>query len=136
MTTPQALPVTALIDDVIALLPDAPVVLEAPPGAGKSTALPLALLRAQKAGEGRILLLQPRRLAAISIAHFLAAQLNEPVGQSIGYHIRGDSRFTKKTRLLILTEGMFTQYIQRDPELTDVDLVIFDEFHERNLASD
>lgn len=136
METPQALPVTALIDDVVVLLADAPVVLEAPPGAGKSTALPLALLQQQVAGDKRILLLQPRRLATISIAHYLAGQLSEPVGQSVGYHIRGEAQFTANTRLLILTEGMFTQYIQRDPELSDVGLVIFDEFHERNLASD
>ena len=136
MTTEQVLPVTALIDDVIAWLPQAPVVLEAPPGAGKSTALPLALLQANIYGQRRILLLQPRRLAAISIAHYLAEQLGQQVGDDVGYHIRGAAKFHANTKLLILTEGMFTQYIQRDPELADVGLVIFDEFHERNLASD
>ncbi len=136
MTEPQVLPVTALIDDVIALLPGARVVLEAPPGAGKSTVLPLALLDAEALANQRILLLQPRRLAAISIANFLANQRGEAVGQSIGYHIRGEAKFTNNTRLLIVTEGMFTQYIQNDPELTGVGLVIFDEFHERNLTSD
>lgn len=120
MTSTQVLPVTALIDDVIAVLPQTPVVLEAPPGAGKSTALPLALLQAKVCGERRILLLQPRRLAAISIAHYLAEQLGQQVGDDIGYHIRGAAKFSARTKLLILTEGMFTQYIQRDPELADV----------------
>lgn len=136
MTTEQVLPVTALIDDVIAWLPQAPVVLEAPPGAGKSTALPLALLKAPQFSQQRIVLLQPRRLAAISIAHYLSEQLGQNVGETVGYHIRGAAKYSAKTRLLILTEGMFTQYIQRDPELADVGVVIFDEFHERNLASD
>lgn len=136
MTTPQVLPVTALIDDVIRLLPSAPVVLEAPPGAGKSTALPLALMQSEQLQGQRILLLQPRRMAALSIAHFLADQLGEAVGDSVGYHIRGEAKFHANTRLLVITEGMFTQYIQRDPELTGTGIVIFDEFHERNLATD
>src|SRR5690554_4021086 len=136
MTTPHELPVTALIDDVIALLPGARVVLEAPPGAGKSTVLPLALMDAPVLAGQRILLLQPRRLAAISIANFLASQRGETVGESVGYHIRGEAKFSPSTRLLIVTEGMFTQYIQQDPELKGVGLVIFDEFHERNLTSD
>lgn len=84
MKTPQVLPVTALIDDVIRLLPSAPVVLEAPPGAGKSTALPLALMQSSLFQRQRILLLQPRRMAALSIAHFLAEQLGEVVGESVG----------------------------------------------------
>ncbi|RUO58926.1 ATP-dependent helicase HrpB [Pseudidiomarina marina] len=136
MTTPQVLPVTALIDDVIRLLPSAPVVLEAPPGAGKSTALPLALMQSELFQQQRILLLQPRRMAALSIAHFLAEQLGEAVGESVGYHIRGEAKFNAQTRLLVVTEGMFTQYIQRDPELLGTGLIIFDEFHERNLATD
>lgn len=136
MTTPQALPVTALIHDVLRLLPSAPVVLEAPPGAGKSTALPMALLQSSQFTERQIYLLQPRRIAALSIARFLAEQLGEAVGETVGYHIRGDAKYSSHTRLLILTEGMFTQYIQRDPELANVGLVIFDEFHERNLATD
>ncbi|SDB44133.1 ATP-dependent helicase HrpB [Pseudidiomarina indica] len=136
MATPQALPVTALIDDVLRLLPSAPVVLEAPPGAGKSTALPLALLHAPQFAERQIYLLQPRRIAALSIAQYLAEQLGEAVGETVGYHIRGEAKFSARTRLLILTEGMFTQYIQRDPELAQVGCVIFDEFHERHLATD
>lgn len=130
------LPVTALIPDVIARLPGSRMVLEAPPGAGKSTALPLALVTADAWQGQRIILLQPRRLAAISIANFLASQLGEQAGATVGYHIRGDQKVSKTTRLIVVTEGIFTQYIQQDPELQGVGLVIFDEFHERNLASD
>ncbi len=132
----EPLPIVALIPAVLQQLPGSRLVLEAPPGAGKSTALPLALLQAQAWQGQRILLLQPRRIAALSIARYLAAQLGETVGQQVGYHVRGDQQFSTRTRLLVLTEGMFTQYLQRDPELVGVGLVIFDEFHERNLASD
>ncbi len=136
MTALQALPVNALVDDLLAQLPGARVVIEAPPGAGKSTALPLALLASDALQQQRIIMLQPRRIAAVSIARFLAEQLMQPVGNTVGYHIRGDACFTAETKLLIVTEGMFTQYLQRDPELQGVGLVIFDEFHERALASD
>lgn len=112
------------------------MVLQAPPGAGKSTALPVALLAAEEWQQQRIILLQPRRLAAISIAHYLANQLGEQVGEQVGYHVRGEHRSSAATRLLIVTEGTFTQYLQQDPELDGVGLVLFDEFHERNLFSD
>ena len=135
MTTEQ-LPVQALIEPLVKLLPAARVVIEAPPGAGKSTLLPLALLQQPSLAQQRILMLQPRRLATLAIATYLARQLDEPVGQTVGYHIRGEARFNQHTRLLIVTEGMFTQYLQQDPELAGVGMVIFDEFHERNLASD
>lgn len=130
------LPVAALLPKLIAQLPGSKVVLQAPPGAGKSTALPLALLAAPAFQQQRILLLQPRRLAAMSIAHYLAQQLNEPVGQRVGYHVRGEQKFSASTQLVIMTEGMFVQYLQNDPELTGVGAVLFDEFHERNLYSD
>lgn len=97
------LPITALLPEVIALLPGQKVVLQAPPGAGKSTALPLALLAAEEWQQQRIILLQPRRLAAISIAHFLARQLGEQVGEQVGYHVRGEQRSSAATRLLIVT---------------------------------
>jgi ATP-dependent helicase HrpB len=130
------LPITELLPDLIAQLPGHKVVLQAPPGAGKSTALPLALLDA-KAWQGQqIVLLQPRRLAAISIAHYLAKVLGETVGEQVGYHVRGEQCRSKQTRLLIVTEGIFTQYLQQDPELTGIGAVLFDEFHERNLFSD
>ncbi|RUO52414.1 ATP-dependent helicase HrpB [Pseudidiomarina homiensis] len=130
------LPITALLPEVIAQLPGQKLVLQAPPGAGKSTALPLALLRAESWQGQRIVLLQPRRLAAISIAHYLAQQLGEAVGEQVGYHVRGEQRSSSSTRLLIVTEGTFTQYLQQDPELTGIGAVLFDEFHERNLFSD
>ena len=110
------------------------VLLQAPPGAGKSTWLPLKLIR-----DGhfkRIIMLEPRRLAARNIAQFLAKQQQEPVGQSVGLRIRNDVKVSNYTKLEIVTEGMLTRLIQTDPELTGVDLIIFDEFHERSLAAD
>jgi len=130
------LPITPLIPDVAQALCSSPVVLEAPPGAGKSTALPLSLLHHPDYQHQRIIMLQPRRVAALSIAKFLSACLGEAVGQTVGYHIRGDRKFSSQTRLLIVTEGMFTRMIQNDPELAGTGLVIFDEFHERHLHSD
>ncbi|NOU51013.1 ATP-dependent helicase HrpB [Pseudoalteromonas sp. JBTF-M23] len=110
------------------------VLLQAPPGAGKSTWLPLQLLRDNRFN--RIIMLEPRRLAARNIAYFLAAQQNEPLGQSIGLRMRNEVNLSNDTRLEIVTEGVLTRMLQADPELTDVDLVIFDEFHERSLAAD
>ncbi|PTB84617.1 ATP-dependent helicase HrpB, partial [Pseudidiomarina aestuarii] len=137
MTTPAALPIAALLPSILEQLaaPAARLVIEAPPGAGKSTALPLALLQNLQL-PGRIVLLQPRRLAVLSIAHYLAEQLGESVGQQVGYQIRGDSAFSAGTRLMIMTEGLFVQQLQNDPELASVSLVLFDEFHERNAAGD
>ncbi|EKE87459.1 DEAD/DEAH box helicase [Idiomarina xiamenensis] len=132
----QQLPVNDVIAELIPALAQTAVILQAPPGAGKSTALPLALLAAQSAHEGRIIMLQPRRVAAIGIAHYLAQQLGEKVGQQVGYQVRGDRALSSQTRLLIVTEGTFTRMIQADPLLDDVSLVIFDEFHERQLHSD
>jgi len=105
--------------------------LQAPPGAGKSTWLPLTLMR-----EGhfkRIVMLEPRRLAARNIAQYLASQQNEKVGGSVGLRIRGESKVSAATKLEIVTEGMLTRMLQNDPELSDVDLLIFDEFHERSM---
>ncbi|MGB2080144.1 MAG: DEAD/DEAH box helicase, partial [Vibrio sp.] len=111
------------------------VVLKAQTGAGKSTHLPLSLLRQNK-GRGKIILMEPRRLAAKSIASFLAQQLDEPLGQTVGYQIRGEYKACDQTRLLVVTEGIMTAMIQADPELSGVDLVIFDEFHERSIHAD
>lgn len=108
--------------------------LQAPPGAGKSTWLPLNLMR-----DGhfkRIVMLEPRRLAARNIANYLASCQDELVGQSVGLRIRGESKVSANTRLEIVTEGMLTRMLQNDPELSDVDLLIFDEFHERSIAAD
>ncbi len=112
------------------------LVLQAEPGAGKSTVLPLTLLNAPWLKGKSIVMLEPRRVAARSIAHYLAGQLGEKVGQTIGYQVRNDRRSSAATRLEIVTEGILTRRLQQDPELAGVGLIIFDEFHERSLQAD
>ncbi|BCB26787.1 ATP-dependent helicase HrpB [Sulfurimicrobium lacus] len=112
------------------------VVLEAPPGAGKTTRIPLALLDEAWLGGQAIAMLEPRRLAARGAAVFMAAELGEEVGERIGYRVRFENRVSKRTRVEVVTEGILTRRLQHDPELVGVGLVIFDEFHERNLHSD
>lgn len=132
----MTLPITELYRQ-IAQLPHAGVkVLQAPPGSGKSTALPLFLLQQGYAADGLIVMLQPRRVAALSIAHYLAEQLGERVGERIGYQIRGQRKTGTQTRLVVVTEGVLLQWLQRDPELPGISTILFDEFHERNLFSD
>lgn len=111
-------------------------VLVAPPGSGKTTAVPLALLRAAWLSGQRVLLLAPRRLAARAAAYRMAALLNEAVGETVGYRIRHESRVGPRTRIEVVTEGVLTRKLQADPELCGVGLVIFDEFHERSLEAD
>jgi len=110
-------------------------VLEAPPGAGKTTRVPLALLRAPWC-QGRVLMLEPRRIAARAAAAYMAAHLGEGVGETVGYQIRFERRITARTRVAIVTEGILTRMLQDDPLLDGVSAVVFDEFHERHLASD
>ncbi len=110
------------------------VVLSAPPGAGKSTGLPLWLVGLSQ--YNKVYLLQPRRMAAKSIACFLAQQLGEPIGQTIGYRLRNESKVSANTKIEVITEGILTQIIQHDPELTGCDLILFDEFHERSVHAD
>lgn len=110
-------------------------VLQAPPGAGKTTRVPLFLLE-NNLYEGRILMLEPRRVAARAAADRLASQLREKVGERVGYRIKGESRVSKSTRIEVVTEGILTRMIQSDPELSGVSCVIFDEFHERSLHAD
>ena len=112
------------------------IVLSAPPGAGKSTRLPLWLLENNQLCGQKIYLLQPRRLAAKTVACFLAKQLGETVGETVGYRLKNESKVSKNTQLEVITEGIFTQIIQHDPELEGCALVIFDEFHERSLNAD
>ena len=112
------------------------IVLSAPPGAGKSTRLPLWLLKNKQFSGQKIYLLQPRRLAAKTVACFLAKQLGEPVGKTVGYRLKNESKVSADTQLEVITEGIFTQIIQHDPELEGCALVIFDEFHERSLNAD
>jgi ATP-dependent helicase HrpB len=110
-------------------------VLQAPPGAGKTTLVPLDLL-ARGLVRGRILMLEPRRLAARASAERMAETLGEPVGRTVGYRIRGEAKVSASTRIEVVTEGILTRMIQTDPELSGVGLVIFDEFHERSLNAD
>ncbi|GAA5215929.1 ATP-dependent helicase HrpB [Corallincola platygyrae] len=112
------------------------VILEAPPGAGKSTFLPLQLLKQASRQQQKILLLEPRRLAARNVAAFLAQQLGEPLGQTVGLRMRQETKVSDKTRIEVVTEGVLTRLLQSDPELNGIGLVIFDEFHERSLHAD
>ncbi len=111
-------------------------VLVAPPGAGKTTRVPLALLKAPWRGDGKIILLEPRRLAARAAARRMAAALGEEVGETVGYRVRLDSKVSRKTRIEVVTEGVFTRTILADPERTGIAAVLFDEFHERSLDGD
>ena len=130
------LPVSAVLPEVLAALKQAPqVLLAAPTGAGKSTWLPLQLL-AQGKIAGRIIMLEPRRLAARNVAQRLAEQLGEEPGGTVGYRMRADSRVGPTTRLEVVTEGILTRMLQQDPMLDGVGLVILDEFHERSLQAD
>ena len=133
MTT---LPIHNALPDVIAALrAHGRVVLQAPPGAGKTTVVPLALLDAGLC-DGRIVMLEPRRLAARAAAERMAETLGEPVGQTVGYRIRGEAKTSKSTRIEVVTEGILTRMIQSDPELTGIGAILFDEFHERSLNAD
>ena len=108
--------------------------LVAPPGAGKSTVLPLWLL--DEGMPGKVLLLQPRRVAAKNIALYLSKQLGEPVGKRVGYRLRNDTKVSKDTKLEVITEGVLIRMMQSDPELSDVSCILFDEFHERSAQAD
>jgi len=112
------------------------LVLQAPPGAGKTTAVPIALLGENWLGDKQIIMLEPRRLAARNAAARMAFLLGEKVGESVGYQIRQDNCFSDKTKILVVTEGILTRKLQADPELKKTALVIFDEFHERSVHAD
>lgn len=112
------------------------LVLQAEPGAGKSTAVPIALLKANFLKGKKIIMLEPRRVAVKSLAFYLSKLLGESVGQTVGYKVRNDSMVSANTQLEIVTEGILTRKIQHYPELADVGLIIFDEFHERSIHSD
>jgi hypothetical protein len=130
-------PIDALLPQILSTLAHTPrLVLQAPPGAGKTTRVPLALLGAPWRGDSRILLLEPRRIAARAAAEFMAAQRGERVGDTVGYRIRFESKISKATRIEVVTEGILTRMIQDDPELPGVAAILFDEFHERHLHGD
>ncbi|MEQ4575508.1 MAG: ATP-dependent helicase HrpB [Gammaproteobacteria bacterium] len=130
-------PISPLLPAIAASLSEHPrLVLEAPPGAGKTTQVPLALLDAPWLAGRRIVMLEPRRVAARSAAGFMARQLGEQPGQTVGYRIRFENKVSAQTRIEVVTEGILTRMIQDDPLLEGVGALLFDEFHERHLAGD
>ncbi|GBF58339.1 hypothetical protein PbB2_02019 [Candidatus Phycosocius bacilliformis] len=134
---PQDLPVVAVLGQLMAALATFnKAVLVAPPGAGKTTTVPLALLDQPWLDGRKILLLAPRRLAARAAASRMAALLGEPVGQTVGYRVRLDQKVSARTRIEVITEGILTRRMLSDPELADVGAVVFDEIHERHLEAD
>ena len=130
-------PIAAVLPDILASLAQhSRLVLEAPPGAGKTTQVPLALLDAPWLADKKILVLEPRRIAARAAADFMAAQLGETVGETVGYRIRFEAKVSARTRVEVVTEGILTRLIQSDPDLPGVGAILFDEFHERHLHGD
>ena len=131
------LPIDVVLNDLSrALIARSTAVLVAPPGAGKTTRVPLALLDAPWVKGGRIIMLEPRRIAARASAERMAKTLGERVGETVGYRVRFGSKISRATRIEVVTEGIFARQILDDPELSDVAAVIFDEFHERSLDAD
>ena len=129
------LPAFQIADAINSTLKEsANLVVTAPPGAGKSTVLPLTLLGATP--QGKILMLEPRRLAARQIAERMASILGEPVGKTVGYRVRFENKVSSETRIEVLTEGILTRMLIHDATLEGVSAVIFDEFHERSINSD
>jgi len=132
-----SLPIDSVLPEIVRALNGAPgLVLQAPPGAGKTTRVPLALLSQPWLAGLRIIMLEPRRLAARAAAARMAESLGEAVGETVGYRIRLDSKVSNATRIEVVTEGILTRMLQDDPSLPGVGLVIFDEFHERSLNAD
>ena len=129
------LPIWSVVPEVDRLLREnRTLVVTAPPGAGKSTVLPLKMLDVFP--EGKILMLEPRRIAARQIAGRMASQLGEEVGETVGYRIRFEKRVGRRTRIEVLTEGVLTRMLVDDPSLEGVSALLFDEFHERSLQTD
>ncbi|WP_370228510.1 ATP-dependent helicase HrpB [Cognatishimia sp.] len=130
------LPIQSAIPDLLRALRDSgQAVLQAPPGAGKTTVVPLEMLR-DGLVDGKIIMLEPRRLAARAAAERMAQTLAEPVGATVGYRVRGARKTSQATKIEVVTEGILTRMLQSDPELTGIGAVIFDEFHERSLNAD
>jgi ATP-dependent helicase HrpB len=131
------LPIESCLDAIVAALPPGgTLLLQAPPGAGKTTRVPRALLEAWGGNSGTILMLEPRRLAAKAAAERLASSLAEPVGRQVGYRVRFEQRCSAATRIEVVTDGLFLRRLQADPALEGVACVIFDEFHERRSEAD
>lgn len=133
----KTLPIDHVMPELLERLhTHASAVLIAAPGAGKTTRVPLACLDQPWIKGRRILMLEPRRLAARMAAHYMAASLGEQVGETVGYRVRMDTRVGPSTRIEVITEGVLTRMLQSDPALDGVGMVIFDEFHERSLQAD
>ncbi|HEV2704924.1 MAG TPA: DEAD/DEAH box helicase, partial [Pyrinomonadaceae bacterium] len=133
----QPLPIDALLPEVVASLRRTPaLVIEAPPGAGKTTRVPAALLDAGLAGEREVWVLEPRRLAARMAARRVAEERGEALGETVGYQVRFDEVAGARTRLRFVTEGVLTRRLLTDPQLERVGAVVLDEFHERHLQAD
>ncbi len=132
-----ALPIDAVLPELVSALETGTnAVLQAPPGAGKTTKVPLALLDCAWRGDQKIIMLEPRRLAARASARRMAQLLGEAVGGRVGYRVRFDSKVSKDTKIEVVTEGILVRMIQDDPELTGIAAILFDEFHERSLDAD
>jgi len=133
----MSLPVEDIVADFLAVLRGGKnAVVQAPPGAGKSTLLPLKLLDQDWLAGRRVLMLEPRRLAARMVAKRLAQNFGQELGRTIGFRVRDEARVSKETRLEVVTEGILTRLLQDDPELSGVGIILFDEFHERSLQAD
>ncbi|PSO45458.1 ATP-dependent helicase HrpB, partial [Candidatus Saccharibacteria bacterium SW_7_54_9] len=131
------LPIEDVLPDLKTVLRErTEAVLQAPTGAGKTTRVPLALLGEDWLGGDKIIVLEPRRLAARSAAQYMAQQLGEEAGETVGYRVRMDRQVSARTRIEVVTEGVLTRMLQDDPSLEGVGAVLFDEFHERNLQAD
>ena len=131
------LPIKDIIPEVkLQLLEGNTLIINAPPGAGKSTLLPLALMNESWLEGKKILMLEPRRLAAKTIASRMSSLLGEDTGQSVGFRIRFENRISQHTKIEVLTEGILTRMIQSDNTLEGIGMVIFDEFHERSIHAD
>jgi len=137
MPRKSTLPIFEIIPEIKKSLKKNPLlVLQAPPGAGKTTGVPLELLKEEWASKGKILMLEPRRIAARNAARWMAGTLEEKVGGQVGYSVHLDRKVSGKTRIEVMTEGVFLRRLLNNPELHGVSMVIFDEFHERSLEAD
>ncbi|HEX7790889.1 MAG TPA: DEAD/DEAH box helicase, partial [Afipia sp.] len=137
ITFSTPLPIDAVLGELTdTLARSSTAVLVAPPGAGKTTRVPLALLDADWIGRKKIIVLEPRRIAARAAAERMAQTLGEKVGETVGYRVRFGSKVSRATRIEVVTEGIFTRQILDDPELSGIAAVLFDEFHERSLDAD
>ena len=136
ITPKSTLPIIPVLPHVQAALQNGPAILSAPTGSGKTTIVPLALLEEEWLAGRKIIMLEPRRIAARAAAARMSELIGEPLGGTVGYRIRFDSKVSSRTRIEVVTEGILTRRLQSDPELAGVGLVIFDEFHERSLHAD